>query len=220
MFLTTTSFCVYHCIHDGLLIVRTHGRWSLAPLRGENVSDGKWEAVTVEGFILGPWMFSYWLLRRPLWRITSCLPALKRACRGWVTGSKQCSRCGGNVSNYPNDEVFSRVEPGERSGSPRSSCCLWLRQSLSMVASSCLCCWMIFFRAVSRSCCCFWRNSCSWTRSTGDMSKTGSGCSSTIHLSYLWEPRSLHDDNHHHNNNNKEALSVGHVDTETFQPIL
>lgn len=47
---------------------------------------------------------------------------------------------------------------------PRRSCCLWLRQSLSTVASSCLCCWMIFFRALSRSCCCFCRNSCSWTK--------------------------------------------------------
>lgn len=45
---------------------------------------------------------------------------------------------------------------------PLSSCCLWLRQSLSIVAISSLCCWMIFFRAPSRSCCCFCRNSCSW----------------------------------------------------------
>lgn len=45
---------------------------------------------------------------------------------------------------------------------PLSSCCLWLRQSLSIVAISSLCCWMIFFRSPSRSCCCFCRNSCSW----------------------------------------------------------
>lgn len=45
---------------------------------------------------------------------------------------------------------------------PLSSCCLWLRQSLSIVAISSLCCWIIFFRAPSRSCCCFCRNSCSW----------------------------------------------------------
>lgn len=46
--------------------------------------------------------------------------------------------------------------------SPLMSCCLWLRQSLSIVAISSLCCWMIFFRAPSSSCCCFCRNSCSW----------------------------------------------------------
>lgn len=44
---------------------------------------------------------------------------------------------------------------------PLISCCLWLRQSRSMVAISSLCCWMIFFRALSSSCCCFCRNSCS-----------------------------------------------------------
>lgn len=44
---------------------------------------------------------------------------------------------------------------------PLRSCCLWLRQSFSIVAISSLCCWMIFFRAPSRSCCCFCRNSCS-----------------------------------------------------------
>lgn len=47
---------------------------------------------------------------------------------------------------------------------PLRSCCLWLRQSLSVVASSCLCCWMIFLSALSSSCCCFWRNSCSWRK--------------------------------------------------------
>lgn len=70
--------------------------------------------------------------------------------------------------NWVLESVSGHQIQGEREGFlPLSSCCLWLRQSLSIVAISSLCCWMIFFRAPSRSCCCFCRNSCSCRRYKG-----------------------------------------------------